>query len=417
MILGICESPNVLEVMNIVVIIIKVIITVVPIILLFSLIFKAISAITKNNQDALAELKKKAVPNIVAAVLIILIPTLVSLIVTISFPDSDYTKCIKDISQESIQKVYEDKAEKLVSQAEETLNINDYSAAMNYLSNVKDDDKRESYEERLEEAKSKMIKDSGNSGISITKIYENVNFSNFKWTYYYGRNTPLRAFYDNSLNYSIYAPDDINDLNGESIPLIIWLHGATSDLWLLDQKTDFTKLVLPSILLEWNRKSKLKPIPAIIIAPRAIGEWNNERSFDTVKACIEFASKTYNIDINNVVLMGHSMGGRGSIYLSYGMYQKYSENYFSAIVTISSNVNGPYPKDNPNSGYDYFSSMKMRGYSEGGERNGFYDWLGKSNEHIYFPNASHGSITEIALKQDDNNNEISDLMEWLFPEY
>ncbi len=153
MILGICESPNVLEIMNIVVTIIKVIMVVVPIILLFSLIFKAAQAATKNDQDALATLKKKAVPNIVAAVLIILVPVLVSLIVTISFPESDYTKCIAGISRESIQEAYEDKAEKLVRTAEETLNINDYSAAMNYMPNVKDDDKRESYEKRLAEVK------------------------------------------------------------------------------------------------------------------------------------------------------------------------------------------------------------------------------------------------------------------------
>ena len=153
MILGICESPNVLEIMNIVVTIIKVIITVVPIILLFSLIFKAVSAATQGKEDALVELKKKAVPNIVAAVLIFLIPTLVSLIVTVSFPESDYTKCISGISRESIQEIYEEKAERLVRTAEETLNISDYSVAMNYMPKVKDDDKREAYEKRLEEVK------------------------------------------------------------------------------------------------------------------------------------------------------------------------------------------------------------------------------------------------------------------------
>ena len=119
--LSICESPNVLEIMNIVVTIIKVIMVVVP--------------------------------NIVAAVLIILVPVLVSLIVTISFPESDYAKCISDISSVTIQEAYEDKAESLVRKAEETLNINDYTNAMNYLSNVKDDAKRESYEERLAEVK------------------------------------------------------------------------------------------------------------------------------------------------------------------------------------------------------------------------------------------------------------------------
>ncbi len=179
MILSICDSPNVLEIMNIVVTIIKVIITVVPIILLFSLIFKAVSAATQGKEDALAELKKKAVPNIVAAVLIFLIPTLVSLIVTVSFPESDYTKCIAGISSEKIQEAYEDKAEKLVRTAEETLNINDYSAAMSYMPNVKDDDKRESYEKRLEEVK-KLIDEARkpeDADIDINNIYSYIIFT------------------------------------------------------------------------------------------------------------------------------------------------------------------------------------------------------------------------------------------------
>ncbi len=187
-ILSICESPSVLEIMNIVVTIIKVIMVVVPIILLFSLIFKAVSAVTKNDQDALATLKKKAVSNIVAAAAIFLVPVLVSLIVTISFPESDYNKCIKDISSVTIQEAYEDKAEKLVSRAEETLNINDYITAMNYMPNVKDDTKRESYEARLEVVRSKIDEVEGdpiyNDKSTVlaealnTTLNENVYFNN-----------------------------------------------------------------------------------------------------------------------------------------------------------------------------------------------------------------------------------------------
>ena len=125
MILGICDTPKVLEVMNIVNIIITIIRIVVPILLLFSLTFKLIQAITKGNEDAIASIKKKAVPSIIAAALIFIVPVLVNLIVSVSFPNSEYTKCIANISFEKIEKIYTDKAEKLVSKAEETLNIND----------------------------------------------------------------------------------------------------------------------------------------------------------------------------------------------------------------------------------------------------------------------------------------------------
>ncbi len=176
MILGICESPNVLEIMNIVVTIIKVIMAVVPTILLFSLIFKAVQAVTKGNDDALAALKKKAVPNIVAAVLIILVPTLVSIIMTISFPDSEYNKCIKDISPTKIQQVYTDKAESLVKKAEETLNIGDYTNAMNYMPNVKDENKRASYEERLAAVKELIDKERVVSAVPIKISSFNIGY-------------------------------------------------------------------------------------------------------------------------------------------------------------------------------------------------------------------------------------------------
>ena len=149
LVLGICDTPKVLEVMNIVNIIITIIRIVVPILLLFSLTFKLIQAITKGNEDAIASIKKKAVPSIIAAALIFIVPVLVNLIIGVSFPNSDYSKCLIGISSEKIQELYVTKSEVLVSKAEETININDYIAAKNYIHNVKDSEKKESYEERL----------------------------------------------------------------------------------------------------------------------------------------------------------------------------------------------------------------------------------------------------------------------------
>jgi len=153
LVLDICENVDVLKVINIVVIILKIIQIVVPIVLMFSLMFKMIGAMTKHDDDAIASLKKKAVPNIVAAVLIFIVPLLVGIIMNVTLPDSEYTKCIVGISSEKLQQAYEEKAERLVSKAEETLNINDYVNAKNYMPNVKDKDKRRGYEERLEAVK------------------------------------------------------------------------------------------------------------------------------------------------------------------------------------------------------------------------------------------------------------------------
>ena len=110
MILSICNSPSILEIIKIVRIIITVILIVVPSVLMFSLIFKFISAATKGDDDAIAIIKKKAVPNIVAAALIFLIPTIVSLLVQVSFPNSEYSQCLGNSNSDTISGLYYDDA-------------------------------------------------------------------------------------------------------------------------------------------------------------------------------------------------------------------------------------------------------------------------------------------------------------------
>ena len=151
MILGICDTPKVMEIMNIIVKIIKIIKIVIPIILLFVLTFKFIKASTGGDEDALANIKKKAIPNIITAASIFIVPTLVSLIMTLVFPDSGFTKCITLTPKENINNKYVEKIEVLVDRAIETENINDYVNAKLYLNNIEDEVLVEKYESKLQE--------------------------------------------------------------------------------------------------------------------------------------------------------------------------------------------------------------------------------------------------------------------------
>ncbi len=151
MILGICDTPKVMEIMNIVVKVIDIIKIVVPIILLFILIFKFIKASTDGNDDAIAQIKKKAIPNIIAAVLIFIVPTAINLIVTLAFPESDFARCIKITPKEDIDNKYAEKIDVLVNRAIETENINDYVNAKLYLVNIDDEELVAKYEEKLQE--------------------------------------------------------------------------------------------------------------------------------------------------------------------------------------------------------------------------------------------------------------------------
>ena len=143
MILGICSSPNILETLYTVKIIITVILIAVPSILIFSLIFKLISATTRSDEDAIAVIKKKAIPNVIASILIIIVPTLVNVLVQLAFPDSEYSLCATNTSIERINELYYEIALDKIKVASQTLLLSDYHIAESKVEGIKDDRKDE----------------------------------------------------------------------------------------------------------------------------------------------------------------------------------------------------------------------------------------------------------------------------------
>ena len=421
MIISICSDPKILEIMRLVNIFINIIRIIVPILLIFSLMFKFMSVIKTGNENELAKVKKSSVINVVAAVLIFLIPNIISIIVKIGFKENDYDKCL-EVNNITITEAYEDKMEKLVLKAEETLNINDYSNALSYLNNIKDENKRKSYEERLKVIKEKI--DENNTIDKPNNSYEEyakVDYSKFNWVGYEAKEGPVAKYYSNINSYLIYAPENISDLNGVSLPLIIWL-GSASDLTYNRSVSKYItdSNAFPYLITNWS-KFNLENIPAIIAAPQSGGSWEGsssvERNTSGIKAIIDYSKDTYNIDMNNIVIMGHSIGARGSISMAYIMYEKYSKNYFSAIVPMSFLPDSYWVKHNVSNGKDYFTNMRIKGYTEREKSdNYFFEWIGKKEMCTYLDKnkVSHMEVPQAALTEDKNNNKISDLIEWLF---
>ncbi len=153
MILKICDTPQSMVVMNVIVRVIEVIRIVVPIILLFSLALIFTKASMSGNQDAIEKIKKKAVPVISIAFAIFIVPTIVNLIIEITMPGNGYSECLVYISENKIDELYEDKAEYWVLKTEETLDINDYNTALGYLPYVKNEEKKEYFEIELQKMK------------------------------------------------------------------------------------------------------------------------------------------------------------------------------------------------------------------------------------------------------------------------
>ncbi len=153
MILNICDAPETLGVLRIIQIVITIIKVVVPILLIVSAMIELVRAVTNSE---LNKISKPIVNKIIAAVLIFLIPTFVKIIANIAGNNGEYENCLGNITVETIKSAYNNRAEELVSKAEETNSITDYNNAMAYLINIKDTNAKNKYLERLKAVKDKI---------------------------------------------------------------------------------------------------------------------------------------------------------------------------------------------------------------------------------------------------------------------
>ena len=152
-ILNLCDTPEFLEVMRIVNIVITIIKIVVPILLIVSAMIDLVRAI---NDSELNKISKPIINKVIAAILIFLIPTFVKIIANITLNSVEYEQCLGDISLDKINDAYISREEELVSTAEESLNIYDYNNGVMNLIKIKDKDKRAEYKKRLADVKSKI---------------------------------------------------------------------------------------------------------------------------------------------------------------------------------------------------------------------------------------------------------------------
>ena len=159
-ILGICQNGDVLSVFRIVNMVILIIKIAVPILLILTGMITLMNTIKVGNEDLLAKAKKQLVNNCIAAIVVFLVPTLVNVIVKTNGVENGYKDCLTSASIEGITYAYITTADTLVAKAEETKTYNDYYAAVNALSKIKDETLRNDYNGRLsvlyEDIKAKM---------------------------------------------------------------------------------------------------------------------------------------------------------------------------------------------------------------------------------------------------------------------
>ena len=214
-------------------------------------------------------------------------------------------------------------------------------------------------------------------------------------------NIVLKSSYhtDQSLRYVLYTP--FGATNNKKKPLIVWLHGSVEKNAL---ENTFKNSGLLAALNNWT----LDGINAYILCPISTGDWSSVR--DKLYNLIEYVSNEKNIDKNQIVLVGHSMGGIG--------VQTIANNnidYFSAFVILSGY--------NAGVNLDQFKNTKIRAYAGStayGEDTASYNYttstlanaIGVNNTFIL--NTYHGGVPKMAFNLDENKNNKSDLIEWMF---
>lgn len=404
MILSICSNPEVLEVMRIINVIILFIQIAVPILLILTGMTTLMSTIKVGNDDLLAKAKKQLVNNSIAAVVIFLIPTLVNVIVKISDSNNEYRDCLY-ADTEIISNAYVSRANELLSSAEKSKTYNDYYAAKDAVSKIKDENEKASLEDRLENLY-KNIKD--NIDKNNSENNENGNSSSNANT---GNNLNVSAGsfeytgVGNITKYTLFTPTNAK----ENMPLIVMLPASNGDY---------------SAAVNEFKNMKHENDLAFMMVVYPSGNYSTQAYSDIKSTADEVVSK-YKINKSKIGASGFSSSGTYVYHLVVN-----NQGYFHSMVPISSGVSAGDKVLKGN--LDYLKTLNVKGYGENGgayDANGkkcagWTNWspsssmtsafnaLGKSNNFVNLGKICHSNVRSYVFNLDENNNNRSDYIEW-----
>lgn len=398
-VLSICDNGDVLSILSIVKVAITIIRIVVPIILILSLMITYMNAVKEKDTDLLTKANKSAIPKIIAALLVFFIPTFVHMIGMIAGEES-YLRCFNTATVSNINAAYESAARAALDRVKETKTQIDYNIALSKISKVRDAAVKA---ELLAELESIEINTSLGASLNISTSFERYDDNKY---------SSLSGYY-------LYIPKDAT----ENMPLVAVFP---------PNSISYTSI---KGMVEAKDLSNFKAfiyIPTINSSARS--DWNTNNSTDAVSKIKDLINE-YKLDSSRISLTAFSSSG----YYIYWTANKY--RIFSAIAPISSGLSF----DTITSNYEdwsYLKTLPMKGYGEKGGattengRNctgvGTVDWsaktamcsvvegLGKCSDCLsncssftYLPNVCHGEIGDYVFNIDKNNNNISDILEWM----
>jgi len=153
-ILDICSNADVLKILRIVKIVLLILRIAGPVTLILSLMIHYLRAVKDNDSDALIKANKTAVPKIIAAIILFLIPTFVNIIASIvGYNSETYLSCIDYATIENIDAAYAKAAIKAVDNAKSTLKESDYNYALNAINKISNESTKKDLINELSEVK------------------------------------------------------------------------------------------------------------------------------------------------------------------------------------------------------------------------------------------------------------------------
>ena len=208
--------------------------------------------------------------------------------------------------------------------------------------------------------------------------------------------------------YALFTPSSVNE--SEKTPLIVWLHGSGEVG--VGEKTFFNSGLL-KVMSKWRRQG----FNAYVICPQLAGNyntgrWNKESTRDNLQALLDKFIEEHNIDLDRIIVVGHSLGGQGALYMAHQLPQ-----YFSRCVVLSGY----------NPGID-ISEIKVPtigfvGTANAGEDTGSISYMKQyfmeefGDESTFFFETSHGGIPSAVFSFDTDDDDKSDLIEWMLGEF
>ena len=228
---------------------------------------------------------------------------------------------------------------------------------------------------------------------------------------YFGENITFKSEYvskEGLMPYALYTPSTIDE--SKTTPLIVWLHGSGEVG--VGKETFFNSGLLKT-MNKWRRQG----FNAYVICPQLAGNyntgrWNKESTKDNLQELLDYFIEEHNIDLDRIIVVGHSLGGQGALYMAHEL-----PGYFSRCVVLSGY----------NPGIDIkgikVPTIGFVGTESAGEDAGSVSYMKQyfmkafGDKNTFFFETSHGGIPNAVFSFDTDDDDRSDLVEWMLGEF